>query len=567
MQGTAASGLISCSPSRDPHIDVGPPALWSESTISRPRFFHREPSRNSCDKMPLYPSLSITPFAQFPARLQVLSITTPFLLHEALTPLFLLFLTLLVFPYKSFLRNAIALPVIIGLYIRLTLVYSSSHWGLAFCVGAGAYFGSLQAFNLLVVKDVGRDEDVQWTIDDTKPQGNDSYRGNGTTNRGAHGTNGEAKKVNSDLSPTRNGSTNGIMNGPTKHAVRAPSPGLGYPALESYPLRQRARFTFSLLCASRGVGFKFQVRRVKPPPLPSDSHLSFLVTHFSYIFVTYIILDTFGYHLAHDPFFYTPGCWKTPFHPSPLSQEQWTAICAPDFVPQNSTIRWLYHNIARKYLSLFAVYAILSQLYSIAAILFTTPIPVTAPSSWAPLFGPVCEATSLRGFWTVFWHSIFKKGFSYPGEWVAYKILGLERQNMWAQVIVMFAAFWNSAALHGVGAWTASGRGIAAAGFFVIQSVGFLVEMIIVKAFRASGIDEKGVLGKVVTFTWMTVWGLWSCEVFFYDFLLGGVAGSEPVAWSTWRWWTGEGEPYRWGPSGEWMRWDQNSLGGWGVRV
>ncbi|KAK6532513.1 hypothetical protein TWF281_006702 [Arthrobotrys megalospora] len=518
--------------------------------------------------MTLFPSSSITPFAQFPARLEILSIRTPFLLHEALLPLFLLFLTLLFYPCKSFLRNAIALPVIVGLYIRLTVLYSSSHWGLAFCVGAGAYFGSLQAFNLLVVKDVGRDEDVRWTVDDTGLQSDRINHGNGTTNGQAHIANGEPTKVNGNSSLTRNGAANGIANGSSKDVIKAPpSQGLGYPILSNYPLRQRARFTFSLLCASRGVGFKFQVRRVIPPPSPSDSHISFLATHLSYIFITYFILDIFGYNLAHDPYFYTPGCWKTPFHPSPLSQEQWTTICFPASVPHDPIIRWLYHNIARKYLSLFAVYAILSQLFSITAIIFTTPIPITAPSSWAPLFGPVREATSLRGFWTVFWHSIFKKGFSYPGEWVAYKVLGLERSNVWAQIIIVFAAFWNSAGLHGVGAWTGSGRGIAAAGFFVIQSVGFLVEMTIIKVLKALGVDDKGVLGKTVTFAWMMVWGLWSCEVFFYDFLMGGVAGTEPVAWSTWRWWTGEGEAYRWGPPGEWLRWDANSLGGWGIRV
>ncbi|KAK6348042.1 hypothetical protein TWF718_005862 [Orbilia javanica] len=517
--------------------------------------------------MALFPLLSVTPFAHFPARLEILTTKTPFLLHEALTPLFLLFLTLLLYPYKSFLRNAIALPVIVGLYVRFAVLYSSSHWGLAFCVGAGAYFGSLQAFNLLVVKDVGRDEDVRWMIDDTGIQSNGTTHGNGTIGSETHTTKEGRPKPNGENSPTGNGSTNGTANGSSKGVSKVSNPGLGYPTLATYPLRQRARFTFSLLCASRGVGFKFQVRRVKPPPSPSDSHISFLVTHFSYIFVTYIILDIFGYALAHDPFFYTAGCWKTPFHPPGLSQEHWTAICFPASIPQDSTTRWLYHNIVRKYLSLFAVFAILSQLFSIAAILFTTPIPITAPSSWAPLFGPVHEATSLRGFWTVFWHSIFKKGFSYPGEWLAYKVLGLERANVWAQIIIVFSAFWNSAALHGVGAWTANGRGVAAAGYFVIQSAGFLVEMVIIKLLKALGVDEKGVLGRTVTFIWMMVWGLWSCEVFFYDFLAGGVAGSEPVAWSTWRWWTGEGEAYRWGPPGEWMRWDANSLGGWGVRV
>ncbi|KAF3266519.1 hypothetical protein TWF128_010910 [Orbilia oligospora] len=539
-------------------------SLWSNRDLESP---YRELQKCTFDKMADFPLLSVTPFAQFPARLEILSTKTPFLLHEALIPLFLLFLTLLCYPHKSLLRNAIALPVIVGLYVRLAVVYSSSHWGLAFCVGAGAYFGSLQAFNLLVVKDVGRDKDIRWTTDDTGIQNNGFNHGNGTTNGEAHITKGEERKLNGRTHQTGNGSTNDIANGSPKDITKLDNPGLGYPTLATYPLRQRARFTFSLLCASRGVGFKFQVRRVRPPPSPSDSHISFLVTHFSYIFLAYIILDAFGYAIAHDPFFYTPGCWKTPFHPPALSQEQWAAICFPASVPQDPAIRWLYHNIVRKYLSLFAVYAILCQLFSIATVLFTTPIPVTSPSSWAPLFGPISEATSLRGFWTSYWHSIFKKGFSYPGEWVAYQVLELERGNVWAQVIVVFSAFWNSAGLHGIGAWTLNGTGLAATGYFVIQSVGVLIEMVIIKLLKILGVDEKGTLGKAVTFTWMMVWGLWSCEIFFYDFLAAGVAGTEPVAWSAWRWWTGEGEAYRWGPPGKWLRWDENSLGGWGVRV
>ncbi|EPS43584.1 hypothetical protein H072_2340 [Dactylellina haptotyla CBS 200.50] len=538
--------------------------------------------------MALFPPSAIEPFALFPARQEILSSRTPLLLHEALLPVFLLILTLLISPYKSHTRNAVTLPVILALYTRLSYLYSSSHWGIAFCVGAYTYFGSLQAFNLLVVKDVGRDADVRWVVDDTgftRGVKHNNGHTNGDIARREKYTNGytnvnveKAVVSNGSTSPSANGSANGNANGysnghanghtnGTANGRVDAKPGLGYPELSKYPLYQRIRFTVSLIASSRGVGWKFQVRQIRPAPAPSSTLLAFMKTHFTHILITYVILDHFGYHISIDPYFTKSDCWKSPFHTSPLSPDDWRDQCLPSFVPRTSTAAFIYHHIFRKHLTLISVYAILTQLFSIAAILFTVPIPITGPSSWAPLFGPVSQATSLRGFWTSCWHSIFKKGFSYPGEWLAFRVLGLDRRNVWAQVIVVLAAFINSGGLHGLGCWTQNGRGIAAAGFFFLQPFGFLGEAAVFKLLKVANVDRKSGLGTFLTTSWMMAWGLWSCDVFFYDFLHGGVGGSEPVAWSAWRWWVGE-QAYRWAPPGEWMRWDsEGSLWGWGVRV
>ncbi|KAF3908961.1 hypothetical protein ABW20_dc0102538 [Dactylellina cionopaga] len=434
--------------------------------------------------MPLFPSSSITPFAHFPARLSILSTRTPILLHEALLPLFLLFGTLLLYPYKSHLRNAIALPIILALYIRLSILYSSSHWGIAFCVGAYTYFGSLQAFNLLVVKDVGRDADVKWVIDDTGiPQGSVSKpslssdgvaganHGNGNANgttvpigqRHSNGsTNGDATRpsTNGTASHLGNGATNGYANGKLNGATSngdidvkaSTSDGLGYPNLLTYPLRHRIRFTASLISSSRGVGWKFQVRQIPSPQPASTTYFSFLRTHLSNILIAYIILDFFGYIVVTDPYFYTSNCWTSAFHKSPLSSQDWQQECQPPYISSSPVAGIIYHHIFRKHLTLLSVYAILSQLYSIAAIVFTLPLPypLTRPYSWAPLFGSLTAGTSLRGFWTSFWHSIFKKGFSYPGEWLCSRVLGLDRKSFVAQVILVITAFLNSGVLHGI---------------------------------------------------------------------------------------------------------------------
>ncbi|KAF3929905.1 hypothetical protein AA313_de0202038 [Arthrobotrys entomopaga] len=547
--------------------------------------------------MALFPPSAIAPSATFPARLATLESRTPILLHDALFPLFLLFLTLLLYPYKSHTRNAIALPVILALYARLCLLYSSSHWGIAFCIGAGAYFGSLQAFSLLVVKDVGRDKDVWWIEDDTGVLDDDEQKNgdaNGTMNGYVNSVkekhvNGYANGyTNGSGSPLGNGvangftnGTNGTANGKTSNGTTKPTAnghishietptGLGYPKLSTYPFLQRIRFTSSLVCSSRGVGWKFQVRQIRPPPGPSCTILSHLQNHFTQIILTYFILDFFGYHLVTDPYFSTQECWKSPFHPSPLSDTDWRQQCIPSYVPPTPVYAFVYHHVFRKHLTLLSVYAILGQLYSIAAILFTVPIPLTKPSGWAPLFGSLSEATSLRGFWTVFWHSIFKKAFSYPGEWVAYRVLNLDRKNVWAQLIIVFMAFGNSGALHGLGCWTQNGRGEAAALFFLLQPVGFLVEFGLMKGVKmllGRDGDWGKTAGRVVNICWMMVWLLWSCDLFFYDFLHGGIGGSEPVAWSSWRWYAGE-KAYRWGPPSEWTRWDvERSLWGWGVSI
>ncbi|KAK6341472.1 hypothetical protein TWF696_008545 [Orbilia brochopaga] len=527
--------------------------------------------------MPLFPAASIAPYANYPDRLATIATKTPVLLHEAFLPPLLLFLTLLLYPRKSPLRNALALPVIVGLYARLVRLYTSSHWGFAFCVGAYAYYGALQAFNLLVVKDVARDADVRWQIDDTgvasSSNGHAHSNGNGEVKKSNGSTNGTtngnaSRHMNGN--GVANGGSHGISNG-TAGGQTFRASGLGYPEISKYPLIQRIRFTGSLIFASRGVGWKFQIRHIPEPPSPGTSLLSFIRTHAAKILFTYTVLETFSYIAAIDPYFTTPACWTTPFHRTALPADEYHALCMPSSMPATpAAVPFLWHNIFRKYMGLFSVYAILTQLFSIAALLLTVLIPVTRPEGWSPLFGSLADATSLRGFWTKFWHGIFKKYFSYPGEWIAFQLLQLDRRSARAQMIVMLAAFVNSGALHGVGCYTLNGRWRAAAGFFLLQPLGFVGEIAVYKMLKMCGVDARGTVGKVVTTVYSMTWLLWSSEVFAYDFLYGGISVAEPVAWSFWRWWTGTGgQAWRWGRPGEWLRWDthEGSLGGWGVRL
>ncbi|KAF3916323.1 hypothetical protein ABW21_db0204142 [Orbilia brochopaga] len=527
----------------------------------------------------MFPPSSVAPYASYPDRLATIATKTPILLHEAIQPPLLLFLTLLVYPQRSWIRNALVLPIVVGLYGRLAMLYTSSHWGFAFCVGAYAYYGALQAFNLLVVKDVAQDADVRWAIDDTgvANSGTTVGNGNGETKNGRveedHGkhTNGAANGgtlKNGSTSRLGNGVANGHHHGSANGtAGETRGYGLGYPEISSYPLLQRIRFTGSLIFASRGVGWKFQIRSV-PPSTPTATPTSFLRTHAVIICFTYTILELWSYVSTVDPYFTTSVCWTTPFHPSKLSDDEYHALCLPGFIPaEPAAVPFLWHHVFRKYLGLFSVYAILTQLFSIAALLLTVLIPVTRPEGWLPLFGSLKHATSLRGFWTKFWHGIFKKYFSYPGEYLAYQLLKLDRASALAQIIVMLSAFANSGALHGVGCYTLNGRWRSATGFFLLQPLGFVGEYLVCRTLKALGVNVNGTVGKVVMTVNTMVWLLWSSEVFAYDFLYGGIAVAEPTAWSVWRLCTG-GQAWRWGSPGEWLRWDsEGSLDSWGVRL
>lgn len=532
--------------------------------------------------MPLFPASSVTPFARFPARLSILSTRTPIVIHEALTPLFILFLTLLLFPKKTFIRNAITLPVILTLYIRLSLIYSSSHWGFAFCVGAYTYFGSLQAFNLLVVKDVGggpgedsTGKDVRWSEDDTAVA---SPYANGATNGAVTGHgNGSAVESNGNGNSLKDTYLSSILNGMSNGTKESSGPqhrrSLGYPELYTYPLWQRIRFTTSLIASSRGVGWKFQIRQISPPPPADTSVLWFIAVQFGHILLTYVILDSYSFLMAHDPFFHNKDCWTSPFHPTPLTVSAWNQRCLPPALELQSPVAIGCYTFLRKSATLTAIFAILLQLFSIAILLF---LPLTKPSAWAPLFGAFSAFTSLRGFWTVFWHGIFKKGFSYPGEYLAYQILRLDRRTLAAQIIITSSAFLNSAGLHGLGCYTLCGRGLAAAGFFFFQPLGFLVEGCILMSLDKLKIDRNGFVGKLITTTWLLVFMFWSSDIFTHDFLHAGITQTEPVAWSTWRWYVARyvkggsgwvGDAWRWGDPKEWFRWDGDLAGGWGLRL
>jgi hypothetical protein len=105
----------------------------------------------------------------------------------------------------------------------------------------------------------------------------------------------------------------------------------------------------------------------------------------------------------------------------------------------------------RAYIAFYWIYEgvlILDTVNCALAILFVAT-GLDRPSDWPPLFGNPVTATSLRSFWSKFWHQIPVRTYTNYGKMLA-RIFHLPAKSKYAKTLVAFTVFLISGLSHSV---------------------------------------------------------------------------------------------------------------------
>jgi hypothetical protein len=164
------------------------------------------------------------------------------------------------------------------------------------------------------------------------------------------------------------------------------------------------------------------------------------------------------------------------------------------------TLPFLTRTFIAALVAIFAalwLYAVEDSMYHIATLIGRVLLRQSA-SLWPPLSRRPWMSTSIREFWGVRWHQIFRHIFVMYGARPGGALLGRPG--------AIAGAFALSAFIHVVGQW-AFGRGVEArtdGGFFLLMGLGIILE----GGFeRATGSRVRGVLGWLWTMSWTLAWG------------------------------------------------------------
>ena len=92
----------------------------------------------------------------------------------------------------------------------------------------------------------------------------------------------------------------------------------------------------------------------------------------------------------------------------------------------------------------------LNLCHAILSLFFVVILRTDNPSDWPALYGPLSEITSLRTFWSKFWHRIVVRSYSNYGLAFSRGGLRLKRGSKGEGLVMIFGVFFLSGLAHGV---------------------------------------------------------------------------------------------------------------------
>ncbi|KAH6699764.1 membrane bound O-acyl transferase family-domain-containing protein [Leptodontidium sp. MPI-SDFR-AT-0119] len=279
--------------------------------------------------------------------------------------------------------------------------------------------------------------------------------------------------------------------------------------ISQFPI-DRFRHAFSTLSSFRKVNTPAEVKNV---PLWKNGHppsySEFLRSTATSIVLHALVLDLSS--LAPPP---EPG--PTPFAPEKL----------PLFRNMlNNTITT--NDILARFVGTFAhwllTYCFLRCCYDSCAFVLVAS-NLTSRSSWRPMFGPVADMFTLRGFWGSTWHQLVRDPCGQPASFMAHSVLGLQRTNgnLAARYSKLFFSFMLSGLVHAA-ADLAAGIPFKESGslkFFLTQVVGIMVEdtvRILWGDGRVTDIPRLNPSWRIVVgYIWVGLWLFWTTPTWSY---------------------------------------------------
>lgn len=98
-------------------------------------------------------------------------------------------------------------------------------------------------------------------------------------------------------------------------------------------------------------------------------------------------------------------------------------------------------------------YVMVDAAHTALSIVFVNILRVDHPRQWPPIYGHLCQTSSLRGFWGKFWHRLAVLPYSNYGKIVAEKIFGFRPGSLLYKLAIAFTIFLISGVVHAVVSW------------------------------------------------------------------------------------------------------------------
>lgn len=172
----------------------------------------------------------------------------------------------------------------------------------------------------------------------------------------------------------------------------------------------------------------------------------------------------------------------------------------------------------------------LSSYHDILAIIAVgTNLDGPDPEEWPPLFGNISEATTVRRFWSNFWHQLVYRSFGGYASLFSEKVLRLRRGSLVARYVNNGLVFFLSGLMHALVDWKLDESkcgywGIA--GWYWMQVVAIVAEEVAQSVWIM--FEKQLPLGKtqyflltcgkrVVGYIWVMGWFFWSMPLMFFD--------------------------------------------------
>lgn len=162
-------------------------------------------------------------------------------------------------------------------------------------------------------------------------------------------------------------------------------------------------------------------------------------------------------------------------------------------------------------------YLMLSAYHDFFAIIFIG-VGLDQSWEWPPLFGRISDAYTMRRFWSLFWHRLVYKSYSFHAAAISTR-LGIKQGTVFSRIFNNFMVFVLSAIMHATVIWKfgskcAWGRSMV---YWVMQPLAFVLEGIVqfywgkFKRSRLSKVRPSvlSIFERVIGYAWVMSWLVW----------------------------------------------------------
>ncbi|KAF8991052.1 membrane bound O-acyl transferase family-domain-containing protein [Cyathus striatus] len=159
-------------------------------------------------------------------------------------------------------------------------------------------------------------------------------------------------------------------------------------------------------------------------------------------------------------------------------------------------------------LSASMIWSMLTIVYTVLSTI-VVGLGLSDASAWPPSFGKLSDAYTIRRFWGRTWHQLLRRALSAHGDFVAYRILHLQKDSFIGTNVHRYVAFTLSGVLHAAGDYGVLRSKFrehhASLWFFFLQAVAIMFEQAIgnILGLKAGKWTRRA--GYVWTFCWFTL--------------------------------------------------------------